>query len=357
MNTNIRVALLAIVAALSGPAQAALFDRGGGLIYDSVLNITWLQNANYGAGSIYDNGATFGGSSTTDGRMTWQNAMSWADNLSYYDSVRNVTYTDWRLPTTNPVNGSSFNYNFSNNGSTDSAYNISATGSAHPGTTASELAFMYYQNLGNLGFYNSVAAPTNCLANGTPGTCLDNVGPFINLQTSNYWSGTQSTADVNRAFYLGATQGEQGTATKTLFAMYAWAVRPGDIANLLPVSQIGGPYAITAGDNLLLNGVASYDPDYVADSIVQYAWDLNGDATYDIFGATPSVDPTTLTGLGMGAGTYTLALKVTDTHGTYGVSTTSLTIAAVPEPETYAMMLAGLGLVGFAARTRRDARG
>jgi hypothetical protein len=27
-------------------------------------------------------------------------------------------------------------------------------------------------------------------------------------------------------------------------------------------------------------------------------------------------------------------------------------MAAVPEPETYALMLAGLGLVGFAARRR-----
>ncbi|MCB5188744.1 FxDxF family PEP-CTERM protein [Methylobacillus caricis] len=34
---------------------------------------------------------------------------------------------------------------------------------------------------------------------------------------------------------------------------------------------------------------------------------------------------------------------------------TNLTIAAVPEPETYALMLAGLGLVGFAARRRKAA--
>ena len=39
---------------LSGAAQAALFDRGGGLIYDDVLNVTWLQDANYAKTSGYD---------------------------------------------------------------------------------------------------------------------------------------------------------------------------------------------------------------------------------------------------------------------------------------------------------------
>ena len=38
------------------------------------------------------------------------------------------------------------------------------------------------------------------------------------------------------------------------------------------------------------------------------------------------------------------------------MSYTSTTIAAVPEPETYAMMLGGLGLLGFMAR-RRQRRG
>ena len=44
--------------------------------YDDVLKITWLGDANAGAGSTYDNG-----SSTTDGRMTWDNADAWAKNL------------------------------------------------------------------------------------------------------------------------------------------------------------------------------------------------------------------------------------------------------------------------------------
>ena len=49
------------------------------------------------------------------------------------------------------------------------------------------------------------------------------------------------------------------------------------------------------------------------------------------------------------AGTYQIDFKYTDlTEYTGGV-----TIAAVPEPETYAMMLAGLGLIGFSARRRK----
>ena len=95
MNTKIRVAALAVAATLSGAAQAALIDRGGGLIYDTDLNVTWLKDANYAQTSGYD----------ADGRMTWGQSMTWADNLGYYDSVRGVTYTDWRLPDGKPING------------------------------------------------------------------------------------------------------------------------------------------------------------------------------------------------------------------------------------------------------------
>ena len=136
--------ILALLAglALSGAAQAALTDNGGGLIYDSVLNITWLQNANLAASN------TFGVSGIgADGSMTWNTAQSWIGAMNAADYLGQ---SDWRLPTTSPVNGSSFNYSYSVNGSTDFGYNITSPNS--------ELAYMYYVDLGLAGYYSPTGA-------------------------------------------------------------------------------------------------------------------------------------------------------------------------------------------------------
>jgi len=62
------MALTLSLGLLSTGAQAVLIDRGGGLIYDDVLDLTWLQDANYAQTSGHD----------ADGRMTWNNAVAWA---------------------------------------------------------------------------------------------------------------------------------------------------------------------------------------------------------------------------------------------------------------------------------------
>ena len=52
-------------------------------------------------------------------------------------------------------------------------------------------------------------------------------------------------------------------------------------------------------------------------------------------------------------GTHTLSIAgIGDATGPQ--YTGSLTVSAIPEPETYALMLAGLGAVGFLARRRRS---
>lgn len=60
------LATAATLIAASGGAQAALHDRGGGLLYDDVLNVTWLQDANYAMTSGYD----------ADGRTSGYSAMA-----------------------------------------------------------------------------------------------------------------------------------------------------------------------------------------------------------------------------------------------------------------------------------------
>lgn len=205
-----KLTALALLAGLglSGAAQATLYDRGGGLIYDDVLNITWLQDVNYakttGYGNVY-------------GQMSWADANTWTANLTYGG------YSDWRLPTIGPI-GATYNYNFSFNGTTDWGY-----GNTSP---HSELAYMFYVNLGNLAaYYPNSADP------GGPfwqlGYGLVNVGPFVNFGTGQYWSGTEYVPVSNNAWIFDTYFGKQDWA-QTWSPLNVWAVRDGDVAAAVP---------------------------------------------------------------------------------------------------------------------------
>ena len=87
MNKVIPILSLLLALAIVGKSEAALFDRGNGMIYDDVLKITWLQDANYAMTSNYD----------TDGKMTWAQATAWADQLEYGG------FDNWRLPSSQDV--------------------------------------------------------------------------------------------------------------------------------------------------------------------------------------------------------------------------------------------------------------
>lgn len=203
---------------LSFNTQAALYDRGSGLIYDDVLNVTWLQDANYAKTSGYD----------ADGRMNWNAATTWAGNLVYHDSVRNVDWSDWRLPTVKPINGISFNPMNLPTGTSDVGYNITSPNS--------ELAYMYHVNLGLKSYLSRtglIQADWGIFGNGTSNgvtTLIDaqnNVGPIINLQPYLYWSGSEQNAGLSWDFNF--RDGFQEYRSKSN-QIYAWAVRDGDVA-------------------------------------------------------------------------------------------------------------------------------
>jgi sugar lactone lactonase YvrE len=189
-------------------SNAELIDRGGGLIYDTVLDVTWLQDANYAQTSGYD----------SDGRMTWNEAVAWADSLEYGG------FSNWRLPKTMPVNGSEYIYSPVYDGSTDSGYNISAPESAYPGSIGSEMAHLFYSTLKNIGFYDVDGNDFQ------PGYGLQNTGPFINLGAEDYWSGTQYLPVSTSAWDFDFDYGRQSDVGKTGDSnVYAWAVRDGDV--------------------------------------------------------------------------------------------------------------------------------
>ncbi len=198
---------------VSGAAQAALIDRGGGMLFDTVLNVTWLQDANYAKTSGYD----------ADGMMTWSQATTWANNLAYGG------YSDWRLASNTSV-GAAWNYNYATNGSTDVGYNITST--------HSEFSYMYYVNLGLHGYFTLGGAydPTwGIFGNGTSGAQA-NVGLVHNLQSYYYWSGTEYALNsASDAWFFKTYDGVQTTHSKGM-PFYAWAVRPGDVAAGAPAA-------------------------------------------------------------------------------------------------------------------------
>jgi PKD repeat protein len=117
---------------------------------------------------------------------------------------------------------------------------------------------------------------------------------------------------------------DNNTPAKTATTTVEVGINQGDLA---PVANTGGPYMIDLGSGVTLNGSASSDPNAACgDSIVSYAWDLDNNGVDDAFDATPSLTAEQIAGLGLGVGTYTIRLAVTDTFGKRGTASTTLAI-------------------------------
>lgn len=95
------------------------------------------------------------------------------------------------------------------------------------------------------------------------------------------------------------------------------------LSNVVPDASAGGPYAAIEGEELTLDGSASYDPD--SDSIC-LAWDLNGDGQFD---DGESAMPTEVYGSEREA---LAGLVVTDTSGWSDVDYSAISVSSVNDP-------------------------
>ena len=178
-------------------AQAALYDRGNGMIYDDALNITWLQDANY-----------------ADEKMDWHDANAWATQLEYGG------YDDWRLPSANLINVT--NPCGANDGSCDYGYN----------NTTSELGHMYYNNLENQGRYDTnnnlqsnFGATNSIFTDGNSGNTVS----ILNIQEGFYWLDEELSCFTSSAWLFNVGDGLQYHFIKN-YSYHSWAVRDGDVS-------------------------------------------------------------------------------------------------------------------------------
>jgi hypothetical protein len=152
-----------------------------------------------------------------------------------------------------------------------------------------------------------------------------------------------------------------------------WTVTSGNV----DLNGVGGSYDFFPGNgsyvdldgSSFVSGVLSRDVDLIGGMTYLLSFDLAGSQR-------GTLAETVHVNFGSAAATYTLdSTSLFSTHalsftpvanGTYSLSyldvsgdnrglfLDNVSVAAVPEPKTYAMLLAGLGLLGFAARRKKQ---
>src|SRR5207302_5162416 len=93
-----RLAMALLVAGMGvvGNASATLLPRGADMVYDNVLNITWVRDASLCATL---NDCLNRADNVVTGGMAWSDAKTWAANLVFGG------FDDWRLPYASVIAG------------------------------------------------------------------------------------------------------------------------------------------------------------------------------------------------------------------------------------------------------------
>jgi len=227
------------MATLPVVSNAALNDLGNGLINDTGLNVTWLQDAGlvktscdtnntlwqaFDPQSVVDGTGRSKASICSDnGQLNWPEANAWIDVLN---SQNYLGHNDWRLPSTSQPDAT-----------------CSATAPGGDGyqfrCEGSELGNLFYVTLANPNNWDSGCSPN----------CLVNSGPFLSLNRWSYWSGTQFSSDSSHSWYFDFTSGYQDLEPNTGPTTFeVLAVRSGQ--SLAPVATTTHAIPILGGFGL-----------------------------------------------------------------------------------------------------------
>ncbi len=208
--------------------------------YDTVLNITWLADANIAVSN------SFGVYVDNDGGMTWNRATQYPWLLDRFVGAVNAAHylggNQWRLPTLRqiaPPPPYQFNLTWKYDGSSDYGSNVGAPSTIYAGSTASEMAHLFYTTLGNTSIYDKKGNSTGCGLG--PLGCLTNAGPFKNIQTalrpycctgsSYYWAhvpGRSWGPRGNKVWVFGFQNGIQRQFSWGAH-YFVWLVHDGDL--------------------------------------------------------------------------------------------------------------------------------
>ncbi len=214
--------VMLIVFGLTASAYAIFIDNQDGTITQIRVDcsmLMWLQDTNTPKTSGYH----------STGDMIWEDALAW---INYLNSKNYLGHNDWRLPIAGSVNVRSYLQDGTScNGSGDYGFNLSAPGSLSEGSTAIELAYLFYYELGNKGEYD-ITLRCEDTSPRPQEEWFTNEGPFINSQISigGYWTGTEYPPNPNNVYYFNFYYGGYQYAHPKTNTHYAWAVRSLGIA-------------------------------------------------------------------------------------------------------------------------------
>ncbi|MCV6615522.1 MAG: DUF1566 domain-containing protein [Cellvibrionaceae bacterium] len=231
------------VAVFSVSVSAELIDLGNGLIEDTSQNITWLKDANLVKTSCDANNALWqafdplslpaaqrsgktkqeicdGAGGFEGGLLNWYEAQAW---VAVLNAQAYLGYSDWRQPATRQpdvscsgtdVSGQKFGYR----------------------CTGSELGHLFNVAQPH-GLGNPNHAQDNCI--GTLPHCLQNTGPFSNMESYVYWSETEYAPNPEHAWYFSTLNGYQFQNGKGSDHLYVIALRS-QAGPVQPVPALGG---------------------------------------------------------------------------------------------------------------------